>query len=78
MTWTEKPDKDGYWWFKGYRKSRSKGYMVLIDGPVQVKIDRKYPEPTIFYPGSGAVYVISQHEGFWCFLEDMFKDIQVG
>lgn len=76
MIWTDKPDKEGFWWFKGFRSSRARGFIVNINAPVHVKLDKKYPEITVYYNGSGTVYVLSQHTGKWCYLGDIFPDEQ--
>lgn len=74
--WIDKPDKPGYWLFKGIRTSRSRGFLAHIAAPVHVKEEKAYPELIVYYTGSGAVYGITQHEGLWFYLGDMLDDTQ--
>lgn len=71
LTWIENPDKEGYWLFVGTRTSRSGRFNTDIAAPTHVKKDKGYPELTVYYPGSGMLYVVSQHSGLWAYLGDV-------
>jgi hypothetical protein len=74
IEWVDTPDKDGYWWFKGVRHSRTKRYIAQVSAPVKVEDKRGFPDRLVFYPGSGTEYGVKNHEGKWVYLGDMFNE----
>lgn len=75
--WTKKPENgDGYYLFKGTRRTPGKNFIVPISEPVKVKYEKAYHGIVIQYIGKGALFALSDHEGKWKYLslEDKEED----